>query len=284
MSDTSTNRRFTVPMPGGLAVEAVYYDSGTLCVSCQAGCAVGCLFCASGSRGWLANLSAEEMFLQLDAALSLGCAPRRITVSGIGEPLHNYAEVERFMALCRDAGLPVSLTTTGGPLDRLAEALVLQHNGLMLSVHAGKRSTHSRLLPGAPDLDGLWEVIAGVWPTLSRRRRRKLGVNYLLLAGVNDSPEELEALVRRVKPFPEMTLHLLSLNALAGSPFAAPPTEALVEIRNNLSMRLPNVRLANRWRGQVEGGCGTLFVRTLDTPSDLQRPRPPIPQEKRISP
>jgi 23S rRNA (adenine2503-C2)-methyltransferase len=276
MSDTSTNHRFIVPMPGGLAVEAVYYDSGTLCVSCQAGCAVGCLFCASGSRGWLANLSAEGMLLQLTTARSLGCAPRRITVSGIGEPLRNYTEVERFMALCREAGLPVSLTTTGGPLDRLAEALVLEHNGLMLSVHAGTRATHRRLLPGAPDLDSLWEVIAGVWPHLSRRRRRKLGVNYLLLAGVNDSPEELEALVRRMEPFPEMTLHLLTLNAVAGSPFAAPAPEALLEIRDNLSTCLPNVRLANRWRRQVEGGCGTLFVRTLDTPSDLQRPLLPL--------
>ena len=258
------NVKFTLPLADGLAVEAVWYGSGTLCVSCQAGCAVGCLFCASGSRGLRRHLTEQEMAAQLVAARRRGLALCRVTLSGIGEPLHNPLAVGAFMAACRQQGLPVSLTTIGGPLPRLAEFLALPHNGLMLSLHAGTAATHRRLVPGGPDFEELWALLGELLPRLSRRRRRKVGINYLLLAGVNDTPVELAALVDRLRPFPEFTIHLLTCNPVDGSPFASPSPAAVDAVHQLLAGRGIDVRRSNRWRQQAAGGCGTLFVQALD--------------------
>lgn len=185
-----------------------------------------------------------------------------MTVSGIGEPLHNPAAVAAFIEHCRRQGLPVSLTTTGSPLAVLREFLRLPHNGLMLSLHAGTAATHRRLVPCGPDLDLLWALLLEVLPTLPRRRRRKVGINYLLLAGCNDSPDELSALAERLRRLPELTLHLLTCNPVPGSRFASPPPAALDAAHGFLAAQGLNVRRPNRWRSQSEGGCGTLLARS----------------------
>lgn len=261
MSGADDNLKFVVTLTDGCAVEAVGYGNGTLCVSSQAGCAVGCSFCASGARGLWRNLTAAEMLRQVEEARTRGILPQRVTVSGIGEPLHNPRAVSAFMDHCRGAGLPVSLTTTGAPLVRLAEFLRRPHNGLMLSLHAGTAATHRRLIPRGPDYEALWETLAAAWPSLSRRRRRKIGINYLLLAGVNDSPLELTSLAARLEDFSELTVHLLTCNPVPGSAYASPRPEAVDAARLFLAGRGINVRRANRWRRLATGGCGTLMHR-----------------------
>ncbi|BCR04581.1 radical SAM protein [Desulfuromonas versatilis] len=261
MAEPFRNDKFPVRLADGHEVESVYYGSGTLCISSQAGCAVGCPFCASGKSGLLRNLSVEEMQLQVDEAGRRGHRPRRITLSGIGEPLHNPAAVARFITLSATEGLPVSLTTTGHPLARLEEFLHLPHNGLMLSLHAGSSALHRRLVPHGADFEELWAVLERHWPLLSRRRRRKLGVNFLLLAGVNDGSAELQTLAERLRTFPELTLHLLTCNPVPASPFASPPDEAVAEIHARLAGQGINVRRPNPWRVRLEGGCGTLLLR-----------------------
>ncbi len=258
MVESFRNDKFPVRLADGHQVEAVYFGSGTLCISSQAGCAVGCPFCASGKPGLLRNLSVEEMQLQVAEAGRRGHSPRRFTLSGIGEPLHNPEAAARFIYLSAAGGFPVSLTTTGYPLARLEEFLHLPHNGLMLSLHAGTGAVHRRLVPHGADLEAIWEVLERHWPLLARRRRRKLGVNYLLLAGVNDSPAELQALAGRLSVFPELTLHLLTCNPVPASPFASPPKERIAEIHTLLAQLGINVRRPNPWRVRLEGGCGTL--------------------------
>jgi 23S rRNA (adenine2503-C2)-methyltransferase len=255
------NQKFLVPLADGLAVEAVWYGSGTLCISSQVGCALGCPFCASGFGGLRRNLSTDELSLQLATARKRGATPQRVTVSGIGEPLHNSQAVAEFIEECRRQRLPVSLTTTGAPLSALREFLRLGHNGLMLSLHAGTAATHRRLVPRGPDLDALWALLEEALPALSRRRRRKIGINYLLLAGCNDSPAELSALADRLRHQPELTLHLLTCNPVAGSAFVSPPPPVVDAVYGFLAARGLNIRRPNRWRTSPEGGCGTLLAR-----------------------
>jgi 23S rRNA (adenine2503-C2)-methyltransferase len=255
------NQKFLVPLADGQAVEAVWYGSGALCISSQVGCAVGCPFCASGFGGLRRSLSTDELFLQLEMARMRGTRPQRVTVSGIGEPLHNPHAVAVFIEECRRQRLPVSLTTTGAPLSALREFLRLGHNGLMLSLHAGTAATHRRLVPRGPDLDALWTLLEETLPTLSRRRRRKIGINYLLLAGCNDSPAELSALADRLRHQPELTLHLLTCNPVAGSAFVSPPPPVVDAVYGFLAARGLNIRRPNRWRTSPEGGCGTLLAR-----------------------
>ena len=242
------NQRFLVPLSDGLQVEAVYYGSGTLCLSSQAGCAVGCPFCASGAKGLLRNLTLEELEKQLAWARFQGIKPRALTLSGIGEPLHNAAVTRDFLLSNQTKGLPVSLTTIGAPLHQLEEFLLLPHNGLMLSLHAGLAATHRRLIPKGPEIAELFALLQSVWPRLSRRRRRKIGINYLLLHGVNDSQEELSALQAQLRPFPELTLHLLSCNPVPGSSYSSPAAAGQDHWYQALVDAGVHVRRPNRWQ------------------------------------
>lgn len=259
MDETQTNQTMICPLPDGLVVEAVYYGSGTLCVSSQVGCALACPFCASGRRGLLRNLSATEMKGQLDLARKRGVAVKRVTVSGIGEPLHNPVAVRAFLEEARSMGLPVSLTTTGASLPVFEEFCRLPHNGLMLSLHAGTEATHRLTIPHGPDWDDLWLSLESILPHLSRRRRRKLGINYLLLEGVNDAAQEILSLGDRVIRWSDLTVHLLECNPVEKSPFRSPPRQKTASLADLLRQRGVNVRMANRWRRQSRGGCGTLI-------------------------
>ncbi len=260
MTETD-NHRILHPLADGASVEAVYYGSETLCISTQVGCAIRCPFCASGAAGLVRNLSLQEMIDQVARAEAAGHCVQRITLSGIGEPLHNAEAVRSFLRWGQGRGMPVSLTTTGAPLALLEDFLHLPHNGLMLSVHAGTPGVHRRLVPRGPDFEGIWARLAATWPRLPRRRRRKLGINYLPAAGVNDSDAEIAALTRRLRPFPEVTLHLLVLNPVAGSPFTAPDPIRVAQIHAALAQSGINVRRSNRWRQRSEGGCGTLVAK-----------------------
>ncbi len=271
MTET-TNFRISHSLSDGLSVEAVYYGSGTLCISTQVGCAVGCPFCASGSRGLKRNLTLQEMIDQVAGAMGVGHRVQRVTLSGIGEPLHNPDAVRMFVEWGRKRKLPVSLTTTGAPISVLCEFLSAPHNGLMLSVHAGSAAVHRRLVPRGPDLGELWSRLAEIWPHLPVRRRRKTGLNYLLVSGVNDTDAEIAELVLRLKNFPEMTLHLLVLNPVPGSSFRSPDLSRVAKIHSTLFREGIHVRRANRWRQRAEGGCGTLIAGI-----SLEKPRSVIP-------
>ena len=257
------NLKFAVPLNDGMTVESVFYGSGTLCISSQAGCALECPFCACGKKGFFRNLHFSEMVYQLDAASRLGCRFQRITLSGIGEPLLNWDNVKVFLTYCSKQGYPVSLTTVGRPLQTLREALTMGHNGVMVSLHAGTPETHRQLIPGGPDFNDLLEVLSGCRQELSRRRRRRLGINYLLLEGINDREEEIENLALLMKNIPEATLHILECNPLDDLSFKSPGKESRQKIFEYLISRHPNVRRGNRWRKLAEGGCGTLMISPL---------------------
>src|SRR5687767_6893588 len=127
------NRRFVLRLDDESLVEAVLYRGDTLCVSSQVGCAVRCPFCASGANGLGRSLSLAEMIAQVELVSGL----RGVTLSGIGEPLHNAEVTAQFFDWARARGLRVTLTTSGGPLPRLREWMMRPHHGLTVSIHAG---------------------------------------------------------------------------------------------------------------------------------------------------
>jgi len=248
-----------VQLPDHCTVEAVYYGSGTLCISSQVGCKVRCPFCLSGREGFFRNLSCDELILQVHSAWEKGLIVNRVTLSGVGEPLHNWKNILLFLTFCRQKQIPVSLTTIGSPLKNLDELFKIPHNGLMLSIHAGTAVTHRKLVPAGPSFEGLWDVVANNLDNMSQRKRRKIGINYLLIQGINDSTSELENLLARVRPYPELTLHLLGCNSTPSSSFFSPAENDFTATYGYLRAAFPNVRRNNRWRRQREGGCGTLL-------------------------
>ncbi|MGD8863273.1 MAG: radical SAM protein [Myxococcales bacterium] len=256
---TRQNRRFVVALSDGARVESVVYRGDTLCVSSQVGCAVSCPFCASGARGFARNLTLPELQGQVEAVLARGHRLRRVTLSGVGEPLHNFATVESFVQWCRQRRLWPSLTTSGGPVTRLRRALRWEHNGLTLSVHSGTEATRARLVPHAPALSELFGALQDVVPDLSSSRRKKTALAYLLMAGENDDEAEVDAFAERAAPL-GLTVHLYAYNPVDTStqrPIARERYDALWERLTSRGMR---VRMSSTARIESNGGCGTLVA------------------------
>jgi 23S rRNA (adenine2503-C2)-methyltransferase len=253
------NRRFGVELDDGARVECVLYRGDSLCVSAQVGCAVGCPFCASGAQGLERNLSVEELIGQLEQVRALGHAPRRITISGVGEPLHNLAAVRALIAHCRPLGLGVSLTSSGGDTKKLGEALRLEHRGLTLSVHAGSEALRARLVPRGPSLAQLFGCLERELVSLGRNRRKKVALAYLLLEGQNDADAELDAFAARVGPL-GLRVHLYAHNPVASSELRGVSRPAYEQAYARLSAAGLRVSMSSQARLELNGGCGTLLA------------------------
>jgi len=262
------NQRWLVTLADGGQVECVMYRGHTLCVSSQVGCAVRCPFCASGARGLARPLTLQEMIGQVEAVRSLGHVFERVTVSGVGDPLHNHEVVQAFVAHCHRAGLRPSLTTSGGPLPRLREWLHAPHNGLTLSIHAGTEAMRARMVPKAPSLEALFGTLAGELPRMTQRRRRKTALAYLLIEGMNDSDAEVDAFVARVQPL-GLAIHLYAFNPVPTSALRRVSESRYRAIYSRMCDAGLRVRMSSQARIEGNGGCGTLVA--LHTKLQLAR-------------
>ena len=260
------NERWLVRMADGAQVECVLYRGDTLCVSSQVGCAVRCPFCASGAGGLGRPLALSEMIGQVEAVQALGRRLARVTVSGVGEPLHNHAVVQRFVDHCRAQRIWPSLTTSGGPLPRLREWLHGVHNGLTISVHAGSEPVRARMVPHAPGLAPLFDVLNDELPRMTQRRRRKTALAYLVIDGVNDGDTEIDAFVARVLPL-GLQVHLYAYNPVPTSAFTRLPEARYHAIYARMAAAGLRVRMSSQARIEANGGCGTLVALRASRPS-----------------
>lgn len=247
-------------------VEAVVYRGDTLCLSTQVGCAVSCPFCASGENGLGRQLSHEELVFQVESALAR-FPIKRLTLSGVGEPLHNHAVTYPFLKWAKKAGLQLSLTTSGGPTSKLKQWLLAPHNGLTISVHAGTESVRKHMVPKGPPLSALFETLSEVLPTATRTRRKKTALAYLLVAGQNDDNTELDAFADRVRSLgamaADLSVHLYDLNPVPNSPYRGVERARYEEAYARLSEQLTGrVSMSSTARLEANGGCGTLVALT----------------------
>ena len=254
----------------GHAVEAVlmtYTSRATVCVSTQVGCAVGCAFCASGRMGLQRGLDAEEMVDQVfHFARVLRDQGRQVTnvvFMGMGEPFHNYDETLRACRLLNDragfrlAARAISVSTAGvvPGIDRFTDE-ALQLN-LAVSLHAGTDELRSRLVP-LNRTHGLDDIF-GACARYVRHTHRKVMFEYVVLRGVNDTPEQMQALQARVRP-PHYHLNLIAFNE-TGDEFARPQARDLAALCAQLQLAgvLCTVR-RSPGRG-IEAACGQLAQR-----------------------
>lgn len=259
------NRRFVLGLEDGGRVEAVIYRGDSLCISAQVGCAVGCPFCASGAQGLDRPLSFAELKEQVLVAKSLSDAQDpdilRVTVSGVGEPLHNQAAVEELCSWCVQEGLSLSITTSGGPLRHL-ERWVTQigHRGLTISVHAGTQAVRERMVPKGPALDPLFETLALALKQIPNARKKKIALAYLVIKGLNDDDAEIDAFIERVAPLGLKT-HLYRYNPVPTSDLAGVSIERYYEIADRIRAQGVQVRRSSQARTRANGGCGTLVAK-----------------------
>jgi 23S rRNA (adenine2503-C2)-methyltransferase len=231
-SDDGETTKLLLRMADGTLIETVlmqYPEPGgrhprsTVCVSTQAGCAMGCVFCATGQMGFERNLRAEEIVEQvLHIQRLLAARGEHVTnvvFMGMGEPLANYAETIRAVRLLTDprafglAQRAITISTVGvlRGIERLAdEGLQV---GLAISLHAPDDALRQQLVPTAgPHSVGDLVSAAGRY---FRKTGRRVTFEYALIAGVNDGPAQAEALARLLRGKP-VHVNLIPINPTAG--------------------------------------------------------------------
>lgn len=196
----------------GNTIEAVLMchedERNTVCVSSQAGCAMACTFCATGTMGLKRNLTSDEIVEQvIHYARYLkpkGEVVTNVVLMGMGEPLHNYDEVMHALKMLNDkegfnfGARRMSISTCGvvpGIL-RLADES-LQVN-LAISLHAGTDEVRSKIMPVNRPYP-LAKLMTAV-KTYMEKSNRKVMFEYLLLKGINDRKEDAEAVARLLGP------------------------------------------------------------------------------------
>ncbi|MEN9366469.1 MAG: rRNA ((2503)-C(2))-methyltransferase RlmN [Pseudomonadota bacterium] len=252
----------------GNAVESVFIpedDRGTLCVSSQAGCAVGCRFCSTGHQGFSRNLSTGEILAQLwhaehslRARLKTPAGDRVITnvvMMGMGEPLQNYgALVPALRVMLDDHGYGLSrrrvtVSTSGVVpfMERLREDLPV---ALAVSLHAPDDALRDPLVPLNRKYP-LAELLAACKGYLERAPRDFITFEYCMLDGVNDGDEQARALLALVGPKGPAGRVPCKFNLIPFNPFPASGLK-----------RSPNERVQAFAKILIEGGIVTTVRKT----------------------
>lgn len=230
-SDPGGTRAFVLRLADGKSIETVLIpeeERRTVCVSTQVGCAVACVFCASGLAGLLRNLTAGEIVEQVlvvQDALPAGESVTNVVVMGIGEPTMNLGALEQALATWNDpAGLRlgarrITISTVGYPkrLDRLAA--LRKEYGLAISLHAPRQDLRERLLPNAGRIP-LADLLAAARRWFDATGRR-VTFEYVLLAGINASPREAHELAALLRGFP-CHVNLIPVNPVEGLGYRRP--------------------------------------------------------------
>jgi 23S rRNA (adenine2503-C2)-methyltransferase len=262
------SRKLVFRLDDGSRVSAVVMpDDGrmTLCLSTQVGCGYACAFCLTGTMGLTRNLSAAEIVGQLlaaNATLAEGEHITHIVFMGMGEPLANYAALVQSLRVLTDAKLGlgfsprrITVSTVGlvTGIEKLgAENLKVN---LAISLHAASDEVRSRLMPvnRAWSLDALMAAVRK-YPLAPRQ---SVFFEYVMLEGINDSPEEAQRLVRLLRGV-RAKVNLIPFNDWDGSTFQRPPLARILAFQSILLDG--GVTTTVRWsKGEdIGAACGQL--------------------------
>ena len=275
---------------GGNAVESVFIpedDRGTLCVSSQAGCAVGCRFCSTGHQGFSRNLTTGEILAQLWQAefflrQHLKRTDRVITnvvMMGMGEPLQNYsALVPALRVMLDDHGYGLSrrrvtVSTSGvvPMMDRLAQDCPV---ALAVSLHAPNDPLRDQLVPLNRKYP-LAELLDACVRYLPHAPRDFITFEYCMLDGVNDTPEHAQELLRLVKTHGgrgvPCKINLIPFNPFPDSGLKCSP-RAVVQRFGQILNEGGVVTTIRKTRGDdIDAACGQLAGDVLDRTNAAQR-------------
>ncbi|MDD5043174.1 MAG: 23S rRNA (adenine(2503)-C(2))-methyltransferase RlmN [Patescibacteria group bacterium] len=262
-----------IALDDGLKVESVLMKHkdgrNTVCVSSAVGCPLGCLFCATGQMGFKRNLNSWEIVGQvLFFARQLKSSLSKITnvvFMGMGEPFLNYDNVLAAVRILNDKdGLNIgarriSLSTVGviEGIKKLSKEN-LQVN-LAISLHAPNDFLRSKIIPANKKYP-LKEILREVDAYIKKTNRRVM-FEYILLAGVNDSPKEARELAALIKK----PLHLVNLIPCNKTGMFKPPTKERIRKFREI-LEKSGVAVTERWRfgREIDAACGQLAIKKLN--------------------
>ncbi|OGB92210.1 MAG: 23S rRNA (adenine(2503)-C(2))-methyltransferase [candidate division NC10 bacterium RBG_16_65_8] len=260
-------RKFLLRLDDGEEIESVLIpdeDRLTACISTQVGCPLACRFCLTGLMGMRRNLTAAEIVgevLALQDALAPGERISNVVLMGMGEPLLNFPEVERALTiLCDEHGANVSprritLSTAGHvPGIKKLAASDLGVN-LAVSLSATTDAVRDQLMP----INKRWPIaellkICRDYPLPNRRR---LTFEYVMLDGVNDSPEDARRLTRLLRGI-RCKINLIPFNATADLPDRPSPRDRVEAFQQTLCDAHLTATIRESRGQDISAACGML--------------------------
>jgi 23S rRNA (adenine2503-C2)-methyltransferase len=246
--------------PGSYETVAMRYRDGrrTVCVSSQAGCGLGCTFCATGQMGLIRNLEPFEIVAQvLWAGSVFGERPTNVVFMGMGEPLANYdAVMEAVRSIHSDVGISarrIVISTVGlvPQIQQLAaDPLPLT---LALSLHAPDDETRSALVP----VNRRWPVAQCIVAAKEFRRAhgRRVSIEYALIDATNDHPWQAEELGKLLRGT-DIHVNLIPLNPTPG--FGVPASPRVDAFAAELRKAGANVTVRDTRGRDIDAACGQL--------------------------
>ena len=261
-------RKLLLRLGDGAEIETVIIPADgrtTLCMSSQAGCAMGCEFCATARMGLHRNLTAAEMLGQIIAArgeLAEGEALTNFVFMGMGEPLANYPMLIRTLTIMTSAwGMAISprriTVSTVGLVPMMARLAAEIPVNLAVSLHATTNSLRDRLAPVNRRYP--LEQLLDACRRLPLKRRSRITFEYVMLAGVNDSPANARRLAKLLGPV-RAKVNLIFFNPFEGTALGTSPRESVEAFQAILRKGNLTATIRESRGLDIAAACGQLYA------------------------
>ncbi len=277
---------------GSLIESAMIPDDGrereteraTLCVSSQAGCRMGCAFCATGRQGLQRNLTAGEILNQFASLPERGRNAdgglihpsawlTNIVYMGMGEPLDNPDEVLRSLDILTApwgyGWSPTRVTvSTAGVAPALERFLRESRVHLAVSLHNPFADERAVIMPieRAYPIEGIVEMLRRYFSRSNNSpcgsHQRRISFEYIVMSGLNDSPRHVAGLVKLLGEL-SCRVNLIRFHRIPGSPFFSPPTAAMERMRDTLTRRGIRTTIRASRGEDIEAACGLLSTKKV---------------------
>jgi 23S rRNA (adenine2503-C2)-methyltransferase len=271
-SSKDGSKKYLFELQDGNLIESVLIpekDHFTLCISCQVGCSQGCQFCLTGQSGIVRNLTPSEIISQVRDISHLATDSGKLTnivFMGMGEPLANYRNVIHALEIITDSdvGLKISsrriTLSTAGLVSKMPDLGKDTQVNLAVSLNAVDNDTRSRLMPinRKYPIEKLIQACAN-YPL---KNRKKITFEYILMKGINDSPEDAQKLAQLLRPV-KAKINLIPYNTYEGSPFECPEESVISKFQDILIANHYTVMIRRSKGGDISAACGQLRAISL---------------------
>lgn len=256
----------------GAYIESAYIPDGdraTLCVSSQAGCRMGCTFCATGRQGLIHSLSTAEILNQI-ASLPERDQLDNVVFMGMGEPLDNTENVVNALKIMTEpwgfGWSPSRITlSTAGVSSELRYLLDATRVHLAVSLHNPFSDERAAIMP----IERAYPIrqVVDILREYDFTHQRRVSFEYILLSGINDSPNHIRELCRLLNGI-KCRINLIRFHKIPGSPYFSPSGEAVVRFRDALTAKGIHTTIRASRGEDIQAACGLLS--TAEEQNDTQ--------------
>ncbi|MFC1811201.1 23S rRNA (adenine(2503)-C(2))-methyltransferase RlmN [Thermodesulfobacteriota bacterium] len=267
------SKKYLFKLEDGTYIESVLIPEkkhDTLCLSSQVGCAQGCRFCLTARGSFARNLSQGEIIAQVRDIANDMEDPSRLTnivFMGMGEPLANYRNVVNAIQIIADSEIGLGFSSrritvsTAGLIPRIADLGRDTAANLAISLNAADNTTRNRLMP----INRKYpiEKLIDACRSYPLQQRRRITFEYILLKGINDSPQDAKRLAKLLRPV-KAKINLIPFNDFEDSEFQRPEDSVIQNFREILHNANYTAIIRHSKGQDISAACGQLSAKILD--------------------